>query len=286
MSFKKVFFNILPLFVLWRIFLFAVAYLSPHLIPAFGATFPYSQERLISTHLPHFIWAFGNFDGVHYLGIADMAYAAQYTQAFFPIFPVLIKLASTLTGGNLLIAALVVSNSAFLLALTIFYKLIAETYNSKTALWSAVFLLSFPTSFYFGAVYTEGIFFLLVISAFYLANRNKIILASIIGAFASATRLVGVFLAVALALKKKTNPFPPLLIVPLGLVGYMIYLKLEFNQPLYFLTSQAIFGQERSTTSIVLLPQVLYRYLKIASTTSGQTLQIALFELFSTLFAL
>ncbi|MCR4324817.1 MAG: hypothetical protein NUV69_03990, partial [Candidatus Curtissbacteria bacterium] len=32
--------------------------------------------------------------------------------------------------------------------------------------------------------------------------------------------------------------------------------------------------------------QVLYRYLKIASTTSGQTLQIALFELFSTLFAL
>ena len=278
--------KIILFFAIWRLGLFLIAFISPAVIPEFGARFPYYQERLIASGLPQFIWSFGNFDGVHYLGIAQNGYFYQYTQAFFPFYPLLIKLVSPITFGNLLIAGLLVSNTAFLFGLVIFHKLVNKYYGQKIAFWSCLFLLAFPTSFYFGAVYTEGLFFLMIIFSFYLFSKNKILLASVVGLFASLTRLIGIFLAPLLASGKKNRTFVPLLIVPLGLLIYMFYLKIEFNNPLYFLTSQNVWGQERSTSQIILLPQVFWRYLKILTTTNGLALLSAVFELTTTVFAL
>lgn len=278
--------KILALFVIWRAFIFFTAYISVMFMPVFGAKFPYYEETLISTKLPYFIWSLGNFDGVHYLRIAQDGYAYQFTQAFFPFYPIFIKLVSYLTFGNFLIAALLISNGAFLAGLLLFNKLVEKIYNKKIAFWSCLFLLAFPTSFYFGAVYTEGLFFLMIIGSFYLLERKKVFLASTVGAFASATRFVGIFLSLSLLSQKKYKSLSPLLIVPLGLIVFMIYLKIEFNNPLYFLTAQAIWGQERSTTEIVLLPQVFWRYIKILLTTQGLPLFNAMFEFSSMLFAI
>lgn len=275
------------IFLIWRSALFLIAYVAPYIIKDFGARFPYWEETLVKSRLPQFIWAFGNFDGVHYLRIAQDGYAYQYTQVFFPFYPIFIKLISFVTFGNLLIAGLLISNSAFFIALLIFFKLIKRIYDEKIALWSTIFLLAFPTSFYFGSVYTEGLFFLMIISAFSLAQKNKILLASIVGAFSGATRLVGVFLAVSLLKKNlKGRNLLPLIIVPLGFILYVIYLKVEFNNPLYFLTAQKIFGQERTTSTIVILPQIFWRYLKILATTNGLLLFNAAFELISAVFAI
>ena len=253
--------HVIVAFLIWRILLFLTAAVSPSVIPQFGARFPYYQERLIATGLPHFVWSFGNFDGVHYLGIAKNAYADQYTQVFFPLYPALIKLVSYLTLGNLLISALLISNVASLFALIIFYKLISQSHDKKIALWSSLFLLAFPTSFYLGAVYTEGPFLFMVVSSFYLASRQKVWQAALVGALASSTRLVGLFLAPFLIVSKKS--YIPLFIIPMGFLLYVLYLAVKFANPFYFLTAQSIFGQERSTTSIVLLPQVIFRYIKI-----------------------
>lgn len=285
MSLKSPFFNIVVLFTIWRVSLFIIAFISPQIIPEFGARFPYFEERLIASNLPHFIWSFGNFDGVHYLGIAKDAYAYQFTQVFFPFYPLLIKLLSTLTG-NLIISALLISNTAFLIGLMIFFKLLSRVFDEKVALWSIIFALVFPTSFYFGAIYTEGIFFLMIITSFYLLEKNRILAASLIGSLASATRLVGIFMGPSLFTKRAKMNLMPLLIVPLGFLAYVIYLKLAFNNPLYFLSAQTIFGQERSTTSIILLPQVLWRYFKILMTTHGLIFVNAVFELSSTIFVL
>lgn len=278
--------QVIYLFIIWRIVLFLVALISPQIIPQFGARFPYYQERLIDTGLPHFVWAFGNFDGVHYLRIAQDGYAYQFTQAFFPLYPILIKIVSYATFGNFLIAALLISNASFLAGLLIFYRLVTKIYNAKIAFWSMLFLLSFPTSFYFGSVYTEGVFFLIIVSAFYLFAQDKILWASVIGSFASATRLIGLFLTPALIKNFKIESITPLIIVPAGLVIYMIYLKLAFNNPFYFLTAQSIWGQERSTSEVILLPQVFWRYLKIFATTEGLVLANAALEFIATVFAL
>ena len=278
--------QIFVMFLFWRIFLFLVAFFSPKFIPVFGERFPYSG-LLIESNLPHWLWTLGNFDGVHYLRIAQDGFAYQYTQTFFPFYPLLIKFFSIFTFGNLIISALIISNTAFLLALVIFYKLLAKIYSEKVAFWSCIFLLSFPTSFYFGSVYTESLFFLLVILAFYLYEKGNILGASIVGAVSSSTRLIGVFLAPSLVKNVKNRKYLiPLLIVPLGLLIYMIYLKIIFNNPFYFLTAQSIFGQERSTTQIILLPQVFWRYVKILATTSGLPLFNATLELSSSIFAI
>lgn len=278
--------KIIYLFIIWRVVLFLVALISPQIIPQFGAKFPYYQESLISSGLPHFLWSFGNFDGVHYLRIAQDGYAYQFTQAFFPLYSILIKIVSYATFGNFLIAALLISNASFLAGLLVFYRLVTKIYNAKIAFWSVLFLLSFPTSFYFGSVYTEGIFFLITVSAFYLFAQDKILWASVIGSLASATRLIGLFLAPALIKNFKIKSITPLIIVPAGLVIYMIYLKLAFNNPFYFLTAQSILGQERSTSEIILLPQVFWRYLKIFATTEGLVLANAALEFVATVFAL
>jgi len=277
--------KIISLFVTWRIFLFIIAYLSPNFIQVFGNKFPY-VELLKSSGLPHFLWSFGNFDGVHYLGIAGNLYDYQYTQAFFPLYPLLIRFFSPIFTGNLLLTGLIISNTFFLLGLLIFYELVSGSTNEKTAFWSVLFLLTFPTSFYFGSVYTEGLFFFLIITSFYFYGKNKLILASVIGGFASAARLIGLFLLPAFIKRKPLNQQIPLLIIPSGLILYMTYLYIKFHNAFYFLTAQTIFGQERSTSAVIFLPQVFYRYLKILLTTNSIVFAISFFELFSTIFAI
>lgn len=277
--------KVIALFVAWRLALFLIAAVSPIFIPTFGASFPYYQERLVDTKLPHFIWSFGNFDGVHYLGIAKNAYSAQFTQAFFPVYPIIIRFFSFLTGGNLLISALLISNIAFLAGLILFYKLVALYKNEKIATWSCIFLLSFPTSFYFGAVYTEGLFFLLIMGALTLQEQKRPLLAAVVGSVSSGTRLIGSVFSLTFINKKPKSIFYAGIVI-LGLLLYMLYLQVKFGNPLYFLTSQSIFGQNRETQTIVILPQVFFRYLKILLTTHGQLFFNALFELISTLTAL
>ncbi|MEK7580989.1 MAG: mannosyltransferase family protein [Patescibacteria group bacterium] len=274
------------LFITWRLFIFTVAAIAPKFIPNFGGTFPYYNERLISTGLPYYIWSFGNFDGVHYLGIARDAYAYQFTQAFFPLYPILIKLVSMILFNKYLISALLISNICFLAALLLFYNLTKRIYSKSVALWSCVFLISFPTSFYFGSIYTESLFLLLVVLSFYFFEQNKIILASLIGGIASFSRLVGIFLAPALVKKITIKNLIPILIVPTGLIIYMIYLQYKFHNALYFLTAQSAFGQERATTKIVLLPQVIYRWIAQITSSHGPQLFVSTFELAATLFAL
>jgi Gpi18-like mannosyltransferase len=153
-------------------------------------------------------------------------------------------------------------------------------------MWSVTFLLAFPTSFYFGSAYSESLFFLLVISYFYLVYKKRIILASLLGAFASAARLIGIFLVLSIKPKLKISNILPLTIIPLGILSYILYLTLVFKNPLYFISAQQVFGQERSVQGIVLLPQVFWRYFKIVTTTSGVSLLNASFELISTIFVL
>lgn len=286
-SIKKDFLVIVALFILWRSFLFIIAYIAPNFLPTFGAKFPYYNELLISTNLPQFIWSFANFDGVHYLRIAQDGYAYQYTQAFFPLYPILIKSLSNLTFGNYLIAALLISNASFLLALITFYKLVKKNLSEKIAFWSVLFLLSFPTSFYFGAVYTESIF-LLAIILFFLSIENKNFLhAAVVAALASSLRVIGILLApiIFIAQRTKTSAIYTCL-GSSGLAIYAVYLWFKFNNPLYFLTAQSVWGQERTTTNLVFLPQVFYRYFKIIVSVSGTHLYSAIFELTATILAI
>lgn len=287
-------------FVIWRIFLLVFAASAPTFIPVFGERFPYRAEVLQNIYYENWFWPWGNFDGVHYLRIAKEGYEAEFSQAFFPLYPILISNLGNLFGKEYLAAGFLISNISFFLALFFLLKLLSFDYPLSTVKKTIILLLIFPTSFFFGSIYTEGLFLLLIVLSFYFARTNNFFLASISGFFASLTRFFGLFLFPALILEyyllNKEKITPPyiltslrslfwLLLIPAGLGVYMGYLGFSFGDPFYFLTAQPIFGAERTAGEIVLFPQVVWRYLKILFSVSPQTLSFynALFEFSSTL---
>lgn len=275
------FFNreILFYFSIWRISLFLVALIAPFVILEFGARFPYYEEILMSSGLPQWIWGFGNFDGVHYLTIAQNGYFAQFTQAFFPLYPLIISIFSF--NGSFLISAIILSNILFLIALFLLYKLFQMDYSNEISLRAVLLLLAFPTSFYFGSVYSESLFLLLIVLSLITVRSNNFLAGGMSAALASATRIYGVLLTPVLLMeafleRKKENgkvkrwdflrTIMGILIAPLGLIAYMVFLKIQYGDALYFLSAQPAFGAERTDVPFVLLPQVVFRYLKILFT--------------------
>ncbi|MFZ3301984.1 MAG: mannosyltransferase family protein [Microgenomates group bacterium] len=279
MTNKTIFIKILKLFTIWRVALFIIAFISTILITKFGARFPYFDRVLEITNLPSWIWGFGNFDGVHYLRIAQNGYTADYSQAFFPLFPSLINIVSNLfprvngldlsqyTDPAFFYSGIIVSNLFLFAALFVYYKLVSIDFGEKVANLSTILLLVFPTSFFLGAIYSEGLFLFLAMSSIYLMRKSKFLLASVVIMIATATRLAGLFLIVVYLIEvyKSKNKINYLWVIftPLGILAYMYFLHLNFGNAFYFFSSSGEFGTGRDVSRIILFPQIIYRYIKM-----------------------
>lgn len=278
------------LFITWRLALFLVALISPLLIPNFGSQFPYYDKDLLETGLPDWLRAFGNFDGVHYLKLVKEGYQAALSQVFFPLFPLSIKMVSAVIP--VFISGLIITNVAALGLLLIVKRLYQLDYNSEVAKKSLILLFCFPTTFYLGSLYPESLFLFLTVGGLYLARRGYWTLGALSISLASATKVFGLasilsYYIEVYSQRASLSTFKITLLLaipPLGLIFYMVYLWLNFGDPLLFVSSQELFGANRSS-NLVLLPQTLYRYLNIflSVPVSSHIFIIALVEL---LFAL
>src|SRR6185369_6540698 len=121
---RKHFFYITILFLIWRGYLFLASFTADKLL-LYAPTFPYFDIDLPQYSLPRWIYSWANFDGVHYLTIAQKGYIGTgLIQAFFPLLPyVLLRSLFLLSGGHLntLLTGLIITNGAFLAALVIWY---------------------------------------------------------------------------------------------------------------------------------------------------------------------
>lgn len=216
-------------------------------------------------------WAWSNFDGEHYLAIAQHGYG-EGEQAFFPLYSILMKFLVWPVRGDLYflqIAGLVISYVSFFVGLLGLWKLIKLDFKQNIVHIAIFLLLVFPTSFYFGGVYTESLFFSLAVWSFYSARRERWLLAAVLGGFATATKFLGIILLPALFAewmwgkgKRKRSNLLVLSLIPIGLTFYMYYLYKTVGDPFYFFHSLTLFGEQRSIHPII-LPQVFWRYAKI-----------------------
>ncbi|MEP7166976.1 MAG: mannosyltransferase family protein [Candidatus Woesebacteria bacterium] len=272
---KRIVLKLFFLFIIWHIGVFSLSYFADRFLP-YKPSFSLIDLTLIPSGLPRSIYSFGNFDGVHYITIARDGYNhVEGIQAFFPLFPrIVLGVFHDFFGRSteLLAIGLILSNLFFFGFLCLLFTFIQEKFNPKTAWGAVITVLIFPTSFFFGALYTESLFMLLVIGSFYAAHRKKWRLAGVLAAFASCTRVVGIFLVPALLIElwshkeqRSAKNVLAILIGCAGLLAYMAYLWTSFGDPLLFAHVQSGFGAGRSTT-IVLYPQVLWRSLKILLT--------------------
>jgi Gpi18-like mannosyltransferase len=265
---KSEIYFILISFIIWRVAILIFAALSIKFIPLFSHNyFGGGYSNYITNPL---FWGNLNFDGEHYLAIAQNGYR-PFQYFFFPLYPKLISLFSVLKSVNILaLNGILISNFSFLLALIGIYKLVKLDFKAKIAKLTIILFLIFPTSFYFGAYYTESIFLAIVVWGFYFARNKNYYFASFLGILASATRVIGVVLSLIIALEflrsknykikaSYIREFWPILFSPLGLLSYMYFLFRLTGDAIIFVHQIVIFGQQRSST-IITLPQVYYRY--------------------------
>jgi Gpi18-like mannosyltransferase len=194
-----------------------------------------------SSHVLLAVW--GRWDAVHYLDIATQGYQGT-NMAFFPLYPLLIRLVGAL-AGNHLIAGLLISNASFFFGLLYLYKLLEREYDRAVSRRAIFYVSIFPTSVYFTAVYTESLFFMLTVAAFYYMREHLWWIAGAIGFLAALTRVEGVLLVVPFLMEwtaargssgkraSLSGAFAAALI-PLGLAVYMAYLWVLRADPLYF----------------------------------------------------
>ena len=117
------------------------------------------------------------WDSVWYLRIADSGYGESAPRAaFFPLYPLLIRSLGTLLGGSeaaLLVVAYLVSLIAFVAALALLYKLVVLERGRQVAPATLLLLAVFPAAVFFGAPYSESLFLLLAVGAFYAARTGR-----------------------------------------------------------------------------------------------------------------
>lgn len=265
------------IFIVWRLAIFTPLIIGAYLLPynlssPVAYIYHYINQNLSFNSVFLFPWA--NFDGIHYLNIAEYGYTNQ--ARFFPLFPLILKSVPSFT------VSVVVVSLIFFLALLFFKKLIALDFSSQVATKSLIYLLLFPTSFFFVSIYSEGLFLLLTVFAFYFARKQMWFLSIICAMLLMATRFVGIAILPALLYEFFTseeslratirggfNQYKKLalfLIMPLGLIVYSLFNYYKWHNFLYFVQAQGELGNNRSVTGVILFPQTIFRYIKILST--------------------
>lgn len=183
------------------------------------------------------IW--GVWDTGWYLNIAAQGYSNviskhpatlnQANYAFFPLYPLLMRLVGKWIG-NYYVAGILLSNLFLIIAAIFLYKLVQLEWDQKTSLKSIKYLFLFPVSFILSGVFTEALFLALALICFYYVRKRTLLWVGISGFFLSLTKSVGVLIFFPLLfeyLKEKEQPIKGeilfLLLIPLGLSVYALY---------------------------------------------------------------
>jgi hypothetical protein len=235
--------------------------------------------------------AWARFDSYFFLHIAQYGYTDQGLGAFFPLYPLLIRLLAWPLAGHFTLAALLVSWLCAWGSFLCFFRLAQRECGPRVARWALLFLALCPVSFFSFAPYSESLFLLVSLGAIERARAGHLWQASLLAALGMLTRPTGILLLIPLAwewgrrsqrvtrlvsrLKQagahhtpplsppgtaavhaENPPVPPasvlaraggmprfawlsLGLIPLALLGYMLYLKLRTGNALAFLAGES-----------------------------------------------
>jgi Gpi18-like mannosyltransferase len=176
-----------------------------YILPLVGGPWKVApSDRIL--HFPDMlVLMWQHFDSGFYLGIAQTGYDGpnmlhrMSNWAFFPLYPLLIRLVALPFGSDMdtyRLAGLFVANCAALVAVVYLYKLTTLEFGRATAARAVLYLALFPMSFYLSAIYPESLFLALVVSCMYYTRLRRWWLAGLLGGLATLTRPQGVLLAI------------------------------------------------------------------------------------------
>ncbi len=215
------------------------------------------------------------WDSVWYLVIAHYGYRPElgsFTSsrtAFFPLYPLGLKAISSV-GVPPILAGVLLSVAALAAGLYGIHRLCTLELSASIGgdvAWLAVMLTAFaPMAFYFSAVYSESLYLALSVWAFWSARHGRWMWAGALGGLAACTRSAGLVLILPLLVLYLYGPRrdrPPdhvdrralrpryrlradalwLLLVPVGLALYMVYLGVYGGNPLEPFHAQEVWSR-------------------------------------------
>jgi hypothetical protein len=178
----------------------------------------------------------------------------QANWAFYPLWPIVLRLASLLIP-HMVAAGILVSTSFFLAALVLLYKLLVLDFSPEIATTTGLLLLVFPVSYFFSRPGPESLFLLLVVACLYSARKSRWGLAGLLGALAALCRMQGVLLLLPLAYLyvrqyRETGRHNPralsLLLMPAALLGFMFHLYTLTGHPFAPIAIETVFDLHKS----------------------------------------
>ena len=132
------------------------------------------------------------WDALWYEEIAREGYhAGNNTAAFFPLFPVLSRVASLPFLGNVVLGELAITTLACAVAFVLLYRLARVDIGRRAAILTVLLVALSPVGFFLLAPYTEALFLATTVASFWLARTRHPWLAGIAGGAAGLTRLQG-----------------------------------------------------------------------------------------------
>ena len=263
---------ILVVFLVSRLILLLTAWFAGYYLPNPTYQQYIDQGWFLSPYPLIDIWS--RWDSSWYLNIVTNGYivmdniqTAYSTVAFFPLFPLLVKLFSMLIPGAihsptiLLVIGLGINNALFITALYFIYRLMDEFFHNP--LWNKaiiILIIAYPGSFYFSCFYTESLFLFLAVMSIWAAKKENWFLAALFCAFLGITRPQGILTAIPIgilllqSMQWKLKNFPRkalwLFIIPIPLFLHLAYMRTITGDFLAPITAQAAWGKETGNFKI------------------------------------
>jgi len=240
----------------------------------------------VTPPVPAWLALHWHWDAVYYYTIALGGYgpspaamprysASDHLPAFFPLWPLLLRASAFLVtwpttptavpfgaaSPTVLAIGIALTNGVALVAFRNIYALTAiETGDKALAARAVLYAALAPFAFCYAIPYTEGLFLATSTAAFLAARRGQWLRAGLWAAAAAATRSVGILLLPVLALEiflawrrgalcgaARWRAATGLLLVPLGLLAFMLYLYRVVGDPLAWLHASQRFWHRDTT---------------------------------------
>ncbi|WP_416827974.1 mannosyltransferase family protein [Ectobacillus polymachus] len=224
-----------------------VPFFVHYLIILLGTYLPYYKN---TEHIPMAFNAMANtwfqWDSLWYLQIAQHGYQTTTATAFFPFVPVLIKVV------NNVYVVLLLTGIAFFLCLYLLQELFKRMNLTEDQIRMGIWFFALnPCAFYYTTLYTEVWSVLFSLASLHMAVKGKWVYACLFAALLTSTRATtiwfGLYPLVLFigSIRKKDWKMTGRalawgLSILVGIVSYMVYLYVEFKDPLIFSTTQSV----------------------------------------------
>jgi hypothetical protein len=178
---------------------------------------------------PTFWSHFATWDGAHYLFLSEVGYTrGSPSCAFFPLWPFLVRAGAWLLGGSHIASGLLLANAISVAGVWLFHRVVAEKTDKPTANLATILLLAFPGALFFQFIYTEALFFALLMALCLALARGRLGWAALAAFLLPLTRAPGLFCVVPLAWRLLTGRRRggDYLCVLSPVAGYITYLGL------------------------------------------------------------